>query len=478
MEDLSKISTGLPGLDEILHGGFLSRNSYLVQGGPGTGKSTFGAQFLAHGAEQGENTLYISLGEPEETIRRNARNLGIDLDSVTFLDLSPRQDILENSTSYDIFSAGDVEQQPILEAIAGKVDQLEPDRVFLDSITMLRFLNRDPFQMRKMAHSLTHFIKQRGGTLLMTSETADEQEEKEATFWVDGVIQLEYSPAWRKLSVTKFRGSDFLHGNHSFKFGKGGITVYTRLQPRQYERSFISEPLSSGIPELDSLLHGGLEKGTITIVTGPTGVGKTNLGMQILKEAASRGERSAIYTFEESAETIIRRSESVNVPVREMIEKGKLKVVPVEPLSYSPDEFLKMVRTDIEEHGTEFVLLDSIGGYSLAVREESTLERLHALTVYLQNVGVTGMLIHESTNIAGQFQTTGMNASYLADNILFLRYIERNGELRKAIGVLKKRLSDFERSIRSFEVTSEGLKVGEKLTNLRGILSGMPENAS
>ncbi|MDZ7772102.1 MAG: ATPase domain-containing protein [Balneolaceae bacterium] len=471
----ARVPTGLAGLDEILKGGFLPNNAYLVRGGPGTGKSTFGMHFLSHGARLGEKALYITLGESEKNLRRNAGRMDIDLEGVYFVDESPRQDLEEESGSYGIFHSGDVEQQPILESVVEKVRELEPNRVFLDSITMLRFLSRDPFQLRKTALSLMNYIGDRGGTLLMTSETADDKSEQDATFWVDGNLHLEYSPDWRKLRVTKFRGSDFMHGTHAFRISEQGITIFPRLQPRNYERKFVSEALSSGIPELDNLLHGGLEKGTITIVTGPTGTGKTNMGVQFLKEAASRGERSALYTFEESAETVIRRSESINVPIRHMIEKGNLRIVPVGPLTYSPDEFLNMVRTDVEENGTTMVMIDSIGAYSLAVREENTLERLHTLTVYLQNMGITGLLLHEASNITGQFETTGMNASYLADNIIFLRYMEMEGELRKVVGVLKKRMSDFERSIRHFEITSEGLQVGGRLDNLRGILTGLPE---
>jgi circadian clock protein KaiC len=318
-------------------------------------------------------------------------------------------------------------------------------------------------------------MNKQGATLLLLSEASVNVENDDTTFWVDGIIRLEYTPAWRKISVSKFRGSDFMHGNHAFKITGEGTLVFPRLKPGKYERKFLSKPISSGIEEIDNLLHGGLERGTITMITGPTGVGKTNLGTQFINEAASRNERSAIYTFEESKELIIRRSKMVNIPIESMLEKGTLKIVTVEPFSYSPDEFSQMVRDDIEKNGTKIVMIDSMGGYSLAVREEDELERLHTLTVYLQNMGVTGLLTNESSNVTGEFKATNMQASYLADNIIFLRYIEIEGELRKTIGVLKKRLSDFERTIRELNITSDGIQVGEKLTNLRGILSGSPE---
>ncbi len=476
MRDNTKISTGVAGLDEILLGGLLPRKSYLLKGGPGTGKSTFGYHFLSRALEQDEEALYITLGETRGNIITNAKKLGFDLSGVRFLDLTPTEDVYKNSRTYSVFTSAEVEQKPIVKSIIEAVEEHKPTCVFLDSITMLHTLNQDPFQMRSMALSFIRFVCNQGATLLITSETYDQSADKNAAFWVDGIIELQYSPAWRKISISKYRGSDFLPGNHAFKIGDEGISVFPRLQASNYERDFLSEPVSTGIDELDELLHGGLEKGTVTIVSGPTGAGKTNFGIQFCKEAASRGDRSAIYTFEESAEVLMKRSESIGVPVRSMIENGNLKIVSVGPLSYSPDEFSAMVRRDVEENGTRIIMIDSVGGYGMSIREEDTLERLHLLAVYLQNMGVTTLMIHETSNVTGQFETTGMNASYLADNIIFLRYLELNGELRKAIGVLKKRMSDFERTIREFDITSEGLKVGNKMTNLRGILTGMPEN--
>ena len=475
MKESNKISTGLSGLDEILHGGLLPETSYLIQGGPGSGKSTFGLHFLSEASKNNEKALYITLGESKESIARNASRMDIDLSSIVFLDLSPQDDLHQDSGSYNVFSAAEVEQGPIMEAIVEAVEKHKPDRVLLDSITMLRFLNQDPFQMRKMALSFINYITQQGATLMLVSESVQSSSEKDAMFWVDGIIKVDNKSAWRKIQVTKFRGSDFESGSHAFKITGRGITVFPQLRPNDYKRRFKDEILSSGIEEIDNLLHGGIEQGTISLIVGATGVGKTNLGLQFLKQAASRNERSALYTFEESKELILSRSREVNIPVEDMIEAGNLKIVPVEPLSYSPDEFSKMVRTDVEENGTRMVMIDSVGGYNLAIREENILERLHALTVYLQNMGVTSLLINESQDVTGQFTTTNMNASYLADNIIFLRYLEINGELRKSIGVLKKRLSNFEKTIREYEITSDGIKVGQPLNNMRGILSGNPE---
>lgn len=472
MEGIDKVSSGLSGLDEILHGGLIPQKSYLVQGGPGSGKSTLALHFLSQTVQNGEKALYITLGESEDSIATNASQMDIDLSEVAFLDLSPQENLYKSSDSYNVFSSAEVEQGPIMEAIMEAVEKHEPRRVVLDSITMLRFLNQDPFQLRKMALSFINFITSRGATLMMISEAVENSTEKDATFWVDGIVRLESGSAWRKIKITKFRGSDYISGGNAFKITDQGIIVYPRLRPHKYSRQFQKKTLSSGVEEIDELLHGGIEQGTTTLIVGATGVGKTNLGVQFLKEAASRNQRAALYTFEESKELILERSQMVNIPIEEMIESGNLNICPVEPLSYSPDEFAQMVQTDVEKNDTRMVMIDSIGGYNLAIRDENILERLHSLTVYLQNMGVTVFLINEADTITGQFEATSMNASYLADNIVFLRYLEIDGELRKAIGVLKKRLSDFENTIREYKITSEGLKVGEPLSNMRGILSG------
>lgn len=474
MIEEQKISTGISGLDEVLDGGLIPRQSYLIQGGPGTGKSTIGYHFLEQGVKEGESSLFISFGESNEHVNINANKLNISLDDVHFLDLNPDTDISKDFEPYSVFSTSEVETSSIFQPIVEAVDKHAPKRVFLDSITMFQFLNQDPFQTRNMALSFIKYICKQGATLLMTSELSEKSTEKEATFWVDGILNLEFSEYWRKLSILKYRGSDFRSGNHAFRISNSGFELFPSLRPNKYNRSFISDPISSGLPELDKLLNGGIEKGTTTLVTGPSGVGKTNLCIQFVKEAASRGERSAIYTFEESKEVILKRSESINVPIKHMLDKGNLKIESIEPLSYSPDEFSKMVRSDVEENDTKFVMIDSIGGYGMAVREEKTLDRLHSLTVYLQNMGVTTFLINETQSITGTLETTNMHASYLADNIVFLRYYEMEGELQKAIGVLKKRLSDFEKSIRRFYITNNGIRVGEKLSGFRGILSGAP----
>lgn len=470
-----RLSTGISGLDEVLQGGFIPGRAYLARGGPGTGKTTLGLHFLTAGVANGEKALFITLGEPEAMIRQNAERMGFDLTGVAFLDLSPTPEFFVEVETYDLFSPAEVEREPTTRKIVEEVEKLQPSRVFIDAMTQFRYLAADPFQYRKQVLSFLRFLVQQGTTVLFTSEGSAEAPDADLQFLSDGVIHLEYAPECRTLCVSKFRGSAFLSGRHTMQLSSKGMEVFPRLVPEVYRREFVPETISSGVPELDELLHGGLERGTITIITGPSGVGKTTLGLVFMKEAAGRGERSVVYTFEEGVETLLARCEAINIPIHAMMERGTLDVVKIEPLRYTPDEFARQVRREVEEEGSRIVMIDSISGYRLSLRGEDLVAHLHALCKYLANMGVTVLLINEVEHITGQFRATEVGISYLTDNIVFLRFLEMRGELHKAIGVLKKRVSDFEKTLREFQITRYGVKVGAPLTGLRGILSGAPE---
>lgn len=471
----NRISTGIPGLDDILEGGLVPGRSYLVRGGPGTGKTTLGLHFLTAGAVNGEKALYITLEETESNIRRNAEVRGFDLKGIQFLDLSPVSEFFAEVQTYDIFSPAEVEREPLTQKIVERVTALKPQRVFLDPMTQFRYLASDVYQYRRQVLSFLRFLTEQGATVLFSSESSVEAPDDDLQFMSDSVIELHADEQGRGITIRKLRGSNFHHGRHSLRLTATGVEVYPRLLPDEQVRTFVAEPISSGAPELDELLYGGLERGTVTFITGPSGVGKTTLGLQFMKEAAGRGERSVVYTFEEEVDIMLHRCESINIPARTMVERGTLHLMKVEPLRWSPDEFAQLVRRQVEIEKARMVMIDSVAGYQLAVRGENLAGRLHTLCKYLQNRGVVVLLIAEVSDVVGDFRVTDANISYLADNIIFLRYLEINGELRKAIGVLKKRLSDFEKTLREFEITRYGIKVGKPLTELRGILKGAPE---
>lgn len=473
---LNRISTGVAGLDEILSGGLIAHQAYLIKGQSGSGKTTLGFHFLSAGISQEETALFISFGESEPRLRRNARLIGIDLEKVEFLDLSPTADFFAEDQTYDIFSPAEVEKAPITQKIINTIDNIKPQRIFLDAITHFRFLASDPFEFRRQMQSFLRFTTDRDITLLFTSEGNDRHPDDDLQFMSDGVIQLHMTPERRCIQVAKFRGSGFADGYHDLQLSDRGMEIYPRLIPETHQREFKSEAISSGIPEIDELLHGGIERGTTTIISGPSGVGKSTFGMQFMKEAAGRGERSVLYAFEEGIETILERCEAVNIPVHAMIDRGTLSIVSVEPLKYTPNQFVQLVRTEVEQNKARIVMIDSTSGYKLSMQGENLVRQLHSLCQYLKNMGVTIILINETHIITGnEFSLTEVGLSYLADNLIFLRYLELEGQLHKAMGVLKKRVSDFERTLREFTITKYGMKVGEPLTQLRGILSGVPK---
>jgi len=473
----SRLSTGVEGLDEILYGGFLSQRNYLVKGAAGSGKTILGLHFLQAGVDAGEPSLFINVEEDLDDLTANAEALGFDTDAIDFLDLSPTADEFVQDRTYDVFEAAEVEQEPLREAIVERVEDLEPTRVVVDPLTQFRYLSADDYQFRKQVVGLMRFLEQRGATVVFTAQDARNQPTEELEFVADGTIRLESAPYGSTVQVPKFRGSRVKSGDHAYRITDEGMVVFPALAPSDHHGTFTAEPISSGVAEVDDLLDGGIERGTVSVISGPTGVGKTTLGTQFVNAAADRGERSVVYLFEESKSTFLSRSEAIGIPVERMIDRGTLDVREMDALELSPQEFARIVRRDVEEHGAEIVMLDGIAGYRLTLHGETdmVLKRLHALGRYLKNVGVTTILIDETDSPTGAFSATQENISYLADNIVFLRHLELRGELRKAIGVLKKRTGDFERTLREFEITTDGIVVGEPLTGVQGILTGSPD---
>lgn len=472
-----RMSTGIAGLDAILGGGLIAGRAYLVRGGPGTGKTMLGLHILEEGAARGEKALFISLEEPERQIRHDAAALGLELEGVAFLDLSPNAEFFTEGRVYDIFTPAEVEREPTTRKIIEQIEALTPERVFLDAVTQFRYLCSDEFQFHTEVLSFMRFLRDRGITLVMTSEGSAMAPDDDLQFLSDGVFNLSFTGEDRGLLVTKFRGSDFSGGSHAMRLTANGIRVFPRLVPHRHGREFVGEAVSSGVPELDAMLHGGLERGTVSVITGPAGVGKTTLGLYFMKEAACRGEHSVVFSFEEGLATLLHRAQAVGIPMRSMMDSGRLSVIPIEPLRYCADEFAAMVREEVEKRHARIVMVDSVTGYNLCVRGQDLIRHVHALCNYLRNMGVSGILVNEVETITGVFRATETGISFLSDNIVFLRYMEMNGALHRAIGVLKKRMSSFEGSLREISLTPRGLQVGEPLTGMHGLLSGMPESS-
>lgn len=474
----TRISTGVPGLDAILDGGLLPGRAYLVRGGPGTGKTQIGLKYLQEGASQngdGSHALYITLGERPEQIRADARGLGVEVKGIEFLDLSPSSEFFAEDESYDIFLPAEVERGPVTEAITDRIEAVEPTRVFVDSMTQLQFLSTSPEVFRKQALALIRYLTEQGATVCFATESGPDAPDTALQFLSDGILQLTQEDGHRRVEITKYRGSSYRSGRHTLAIERSGARVYPRLEPSARSREYQGESISSGVPELDELLGGGLARSTVSLISGSSGVGKTTLGLQFMKEAAGRGERSVVYSFEEQTFTLIRRCESVNIPVRSMIDRGTLRLESIRPGVLSTDQFVDHVRTEVEEHGSRIVMIDSLLGFRNALHGGHLEQTLHMLGDYLVSRDVSLLITDEIETVTGDFKPTSSSVSYIADNLLFLRYLEMSGELRKAIGVLKKRTSDFEKSLREFAITKYGIRVGSPLTGLRGVLVGQPE---
>jgi circadian clock protein KaiC len=472
-----RVSTGVDGLDTVLHGGLLAGRGYMVDGPAGVGKTILAWHFLTAGVERGETALFVNLEEDVDDLRANAAALGFDPDDVAMLDLSPTASVFTEDQSYEVFSPAEVEQEPFAETIVDRVREVDPDRVVVDPLTQLHYLTSDEYQFRKQVVGFMRFLKSHDATVLFTVQRTATLPTESLQFMSDGVVAFDRTDTRREVAVPKFRGSAVRGGTHTVRIADDGLHVYPELDPGAHRAEFTAEAISSGVDAIDDILHGGLERGTVSIFSGPTGVGKTTLGTQFMNAAAARDERSVVYLFEETEQTFRARSNAVGMPVDEMVERGALQIVEIDAIEQSPQEFAALVRRDVEEGGASVVMVDGIAGYRLTLQGDSDgmTRHIHNLGRYLKYMGVTTVLVEETRDVVGAFTATDSNLSYLADNIVFLRHLELHGELRKAIGVLKKRTSDYERTLREFSITEDGIVVGEPLTQLRGVLSGVPE---
>lgn len=476
-EQETRVSTGIDGLDDILYGGLVPERGYLVSGAPGTGKSIFGLHFLTTGVEAGEQVLYVNLDESTENIRRNAASLGFDVSHIEFLDLSPGATPFESESLYNVFSPGEVDGDALKDGLRDGIDGIQPDRVFIDPITAFQNLIPDAHQSRTQITSLVEYLKAQGATVVFSSESAGDLDDTALQFMSDGTIRLSRSEDERTLAVTKFRGSPSQSGSHTLAIRESGIEVSPRLQAPGDTGSTDLQVRGSGVESIDSLLHGGIETGTVTVLSGPTGVGKTTLGTQFLTEAARDGDQAILYMFEEARKTFLERARGVGLPVDEQIDAGLFQAVEIAPFTKTPDEFAGLVTTEVGATDASLVMIDGMDGYMRSTNSDTheMVRDLHALCRYLKAHGVTVILIDTTESVTGEFMATSSQLSFLADNIVFLRYLEIDGELRKVIGVLKKRTSDFERTLREFAITGSGIRVGDPLTGFRGIVRGTPE---
>jgi circadian clock protein KaiC len=478
----ARVSTGVPGCDEILCGGLLPARSYLLAGAPGAGKTIFSLQWLWHGQLAGERCMFITLAERAQEIAGDADSLGWSLAQFEVVDLSPSGAELNDSWGeYHVFPPSEVEGMPVWKAICEAVRKKRPQRLVLDSVTQLRFLATDAYQFRKNILRLVNFLNNSGVTSLLTLDAGEMERDASVALATDGVIRLRSNISHgsavglRSIQVEKFRGSDFMSGLHPLRIGNTGISIF----PHRIEHTGAAHPgehtVSSGIAQLDELLGGGLESGTATLLTGPTGTGKSTLGTQFAAHFAKTG-RAVIYTFEEPAAFIAARCRGIGAPIDDVLASGALRIVRVNPLELYPDEFLAIIRHAVEADHAGLVMIDSLRGYQLAMEEFGRPQaHIQNLVNYLSRQGVTAILVNEVEHITStSLKATDIGVSHLADNIVLLRYAEHLGRIAKIVSCLKKRTGAFEPELRQLEVSAAGIRVSGKLSQLQGILTGVP----
>ena len=472
-------STGVVGLDEILGGGLPSNRLYLLDGAPGTGKTTLALQFLLAGAARQETGLYVTLSESREELSQVAGSHGWSLDQINVFEL-PVEDVESAHETYTIFHPAEVELQVVLDRMFAAVEQNGARLVVLDSLSEMRLLARDPLRFRRQILALKQFFSARDCTVLLLDDKTAPEGDLQLHSLAHGVVQLEhvaleYGAERRRLQVTKLRGRRFQGGYHDFRICTGGLAVYPRITRPGTRHIDGSRPLPSGSAELDALLGGGLPSGTSLLVTGPAGTGKSVLATQYACAAATRGEKVLFFLFDERLSTFTLRAGGLGMDVREMVADGRLTLRQIEPTELSPGEFAHDVVQAVERDGVQLVVLDSINGYLQSMPEERLLPiQVHELLSYLASRAVTSILTLVQRGIFGNPVEEAADVSYLADNVVLLRYFEVSGAVRQAVSVVKKRSGNHERTIRECRVGRGGLHVGEPLHEFQGVLTGVP----
>ncbi|WP_277182520.1 ATPase domain-containing protein [Caballeronia sp. BR00000012568055] len=478
---LTRISTGLPQLDDVLGGGLPVSRLYLVEGMPGSGKTTLGLQFLLDGVAAGEKVLYVTLSETGEELAEVAAGHGWSLDGITLFELGEAGLPLGIEGDQSILHSWELELGEIVHHITNQVDELKPTRVVFDSLSELRLLAQDPLRFRRQILSLKQFFNRNSATvLLMDDMTARGSHDVDLHSLAHGVLTLErktldFGISRRRLQVQKLRGSGFREGYHDFAIRRGGLHVFPRLVASEHHADFSDAPLQSGLPKLDALLGGGPLRGTSTLITGPAGSGKTTIVLQYIAEAARRGERCVLYEFDERISTLLIRANAIGIDLQPFIDLDLVHIRQMDPSEISPGEFTSIVKCEVEENNSRMIVIDSMNGYIAAMPQEKELIlQLHELLSFLNQQGVTTFLINPQQGLVGTMNSGSLNISYIADAVILLRFFEAEGRVRKALSILKNRGNLHEDTIRELMISKRGLELSEPLARFSGVLTGTP----
>lgn len=476
------VSTGNVGLDIILTGGLPANRLYLLEGAPGSGKTTLALQFLREGVRCGERTLYIALSETHDELAVVAQSHGWNIDDFDLLEFDSAVNVLGDGSEQSILHPWEMELGETIALIQSEVERVNPSRVVFDSLSEMRLLAQDPLRYRRQMLALKQFFSGRDATVILVDDmsSGDTGADAHLQTLCHAVITLQrltldFGAARRRLQVQKLRGVDFIAGYHDFAIHKGGLAIWPRLIASSHHAEFNGETAPSGVAELDNLLGGGPLRGTSTLITGPAGSGKSTIAMQYLDAACRRGEACTLYEFDERIGTLMTRARAFNLDLEQHVKNGRLVIEQIDPAELSPGEFAWRVREQVAERNARLIVIDSLNGYMAAMpQEQQLILQMHELLSYLSQQGVVTFLINAQHGLVGTM-ATNLNISYVADTLLLLRFFEAKGRIRKAISVLKNRGGSHEDSIRELRIDAQGLRVGDSLSAFKGVLTGTPE---
>lgn len=477
---VERFAIGIAGLDDVLGGGLARNHLYLVEGDPGTGKTTIAMQFLMEGVRRGQKGLYVTLSESKAELLEIADSHGWSLDGVEIFELAPDEAQLQPEVQYTVFHPSEIEMSDTTNAVIAEVERLHPARVVFDSLSELRLLARDSLRYRRQILGLKQYFSGRKCTVLLLDDRTGEDHDQQLQSIAHGVILMEsaereYGIKRRRLEVKKLRGSKFREGFHDYSIKRGGVEVYPRLVAAEHLVTFHPIQLESGIPALDTLLGGGIDSGTSTLLLGPAGCGKSTIAIRYAISAVERGDRAALFTFDETLATLVIRANGLGMDIKKHADSGKLLLRQVDAAELSPGQFVYEIRQLVEKHDLKLLIIDSLNGFLNAMPGEHFLAmQLHELLAFLSQKGVTTLMTVSQVGFVGTNIDTPVDVSYLADTVLLFRYFEAAGEVRQALSVIKKRSGEHERTIRELVMRNGVIAVGEVLTEFDGVLTGSP----
>lgn len=467
--------TGIAGLDRVLGGGFPRGQIHLIRGASGAGKTTLSLQFLMEGARRGEPVLYLGTSETEQEIQLIAKSHGWSLDGITL----HRHDSPSFSDQTMLHPA-EIELPQTIESMLAVIDQAAPTRLVIDSLAEIRVLSGNHLWYRRQLMTLKQHFANNNCTVLVV-EIPNEKQPAVLDSVVSSVIELQqttplYGPDRRRLRATKIRGQDFISGYHDYRIRKGGIDLFPRLSAAEFRHSFPCENISTGLPEMDDMFHGGITRGTSLLLLGPSGTGKSLMATQLAVAAAKRGERSVFFVFDERVQTLFQRAEGIGLPFRRHVEEGTIEIRQIDPTEMTSGEFSSIVQHLVEQSGVRMIIIDSLNGYAYAMPDERLLSvHLHELASYLNQQGVVSIFTMTQHGLVSDSIQQPFDVSYIADSVVLFRHFEFAGNVHKALSVYKNRSGPHETSIREFQITPSGVRLGNPLTQFQGVLTGTPQ---